>query len=110
MDQQEFFRDIENSFGAGIALIKKKNADYSGAADPFKNFRSAETVGVGVDRAILVRILDKIARINNLLDKENKVESESIDDTLLDLINYSAILKAYISSTRKEYENQNKVE
>lgn len=101
MTQQEFFEHINQSFTDGLELIRKKNTDYSGLIDPFKNFRSAEVIGVGVDKAILVRILDKIARISNLLDKEAKVDDESIDDTLLDLINYSAILKAYISRNRK---------
>lgn len=105
MNQLEFFKHIDQSFTDGLELIRRKNTDYSGIADPFKNFRSAEVIDVGVDRAILVRILDKIARINNLLDSEAQVADESIDDTLLDLINYSAILKAYVYSIREKHEN-----
>lgn len=100
MTQQEFFEHINQSFTDGLELIRKKNTDYSGLIDPFKNFRSAEVIGVGVDKAILVRILDKIARINNLLDSEAQVKDESIDDSILDAANYLYILKAYLYDKR----------
>lgn len=100
MTQQEFFEHISQSFADGSGLIRRKNTDYSGSADPFKNFRSAEVIGIGVDKAILVRILDKIARINNLLDSEAQVKDESIDDSILDAANYLYILKAYLYDKR----------
>jgi len=39
--------------------------------------------------------------ITSLLDREAQVSSESIDDTLNDLINYAAILKLYIKENRQ---------
>jgi hypothetical protein len=38
-----------------------------------------------------VRIWDKVARINNLLDNGVQPSNESLRDSFLDLLNYSAI-------------------
>lgn len=96
MTQQDFFAHIEQTYKDGLNLIKIKNADYANSNNPFKNFESAGIIGLGVDKAILVRILDKLARISNLLDKDADVKEESVEDTLIDAINYLAILKAYL--------------
>lgn len=104
MNQKELINSIENTFKAGILIVKKKNEDYAcPETDAFKNFRSAAVVGVDPKRAILVRVLDKLSRVANLLDKQTlHVENESVTDTLLDLVNYTAILKAYIEDENKE--------
>ena len=91
-----FIESIRNTFTKGIELVERKNADYAGADNPFKNFESALVVGIPIDRAILVRVLDKLSRISNLLGREAAVKDETIEDTLVDAINYLAILKAYL--------------
>ena len=89
---------ISEFYGRGIEIIDSKNNDYARESDPFKNFRSAEVAGVNVGRAILVRILDKMSRVSNLLDREASVKDETINDTLLDMANYIAILNAYLEN------------
>lgn len=91
-----FIESIRNTFTKGIELVERKNADYAGADNPFKNFESALVVGIPVERAILVRVLDKLSRVSNLIGREAQVKDEKIEDTLLDAINYLAILKAYL--------------
>lgn len=91
-----FFDSIEKTYKDGLEIIHKKNHDYAGEEDHWKNFRYAEMVGVSVERAILVRVSDKLARVSNLLDKDPEVLDERLEDTLLDMINYLAILKAYM--------------
>ena len=76
-----------------ISILEKKNADYASESDPLKNFNASEIVGVDRERAILVRIMDKISRISNLLDRDPLVKDESLEDTINDAINYLAILK-----------------
>lgn len=96
--------DMEATFTKCLLLAKRKNSDYAGSgenADPFKNFRGSEFVGVPVAQAILVRILDKISRAGNLLTQEAQVKDESISDTLEDIVNYSAILLSYIKNNKK---------
>lgn len=91
-----FIQSIKNTFARGVELIERKNHDYAGVDDPFANFKYAEILGIPVEMAILVRVTDKIARIRNLLGKKSQVKDEAIEDTLLDAINYLAILKAYL--------------
>jgi len=86
---------MERTFKVALELATKKNRDYAGIGDPFHNFKNAEVVGVPVERGIMVRMMDKMARISQLLDNEAEVKDESIYDTITDLINYAAILKAY---------------
>ena len=59
----------------------KKNHDYG---DSFALVRYK------VPNAIMVRIYDKVNRLDSLLlnDKEIMIEDEKIEDTLLDLANY----------------------
>ena len=80
-----------------LALAEKKNNDYAGEEDPFKNFRVCEEIGLcSMSVGILVRLCDKVSRFRNLYEgKEPKVE-ESMKDTVMDIINYSAIFLASI--------------
>ncbi len=87
----KFFYDCQQ-------IVSKKNRDYAVDGDAFKNFRFSTFVGVDIDRAILVRLTDKLSRISNLLDKEPDVVDESIKDTIRDAVNYLAILSAYLES------------
>ncbi len=82
-----------------LETTKAKNADYAVTEDPFRNFKMVEKLGItDVPRGILVRMSDKVSRIINLLDKEASVKDESINDTLIDLANYTIILKCYLES------------
>lgn len=83
-------------FAACLAIALRKNADYTGGGDPFRNFRLAEAVGVPVARGILVRITDKVARISTLLDQPPAVADEALTDSIDDAINYLAILGAWL--------------
>lgn len=100
MNQDEFYGSIQKTFADGLGLIKIKNADYANSTNPFRNFESANIAGLEVDRAILVRVLDKLSRVSNLLGKDPAVVEETVNDTILDAINYLAIMKAYIEGVK----------
>jgi hypothetical protein len=98
MNQTQFLKHIESTFSKALALVKRKNADYANEANPFKNFEFAQLLAMTVEEAILLRCVDKVARVSNLLQKgeENRaVVDEGIDDTVQDIINYLAIMLAY---------------
>jgi len=97
MNNEDFIKQLEFNFKKGIELIKAKNKDYAKDDDPFKNFKMSEMVGVPISRAILVRITDKLSRIDNLLDKEETVKNEKIEDTIIDCMNYLNILLVYLN-------------
>lgn len=87
-----------------VALYKAKASDYNHPTkhvnDPLSNFRVAEELGVPAYLGALVRMADKWERIKTLTHKRVKsgegptVKDESIEDTLMDIINYGAIVLA----------------
>jgi len=98
MTREQFIKGLETTYTECLNIVKAKNKDYATDTDPWKNFRFANMVGVEYKRAILVRMSDKLARISNILDKEVAVKDEDVQDTLKDLINYSAILREAIKN------------
>lgn len=92
------FPVLEANFNKGLSLIKEKNQDYATPQDFFKNFRGVELIGLTVEQGILTRMMDKVARTANLLNHPPAVADESIEDTALDLMNYAAILLAYLQT------------
>ena len=79
----EFITDVWRILdGAGNLLIRKHH-DYGP-----KNI--AHSPG-GPLNGLRVRMWDKVARINNLLDSNVSPSNESLRDSFIDLLNYSAI-------------------
>lgn len=76
----DIHRDICDTLNT---LYRAKNADYG---DSFANTRKV------VSNAILVRLNDKISRLNSLMrGNKQQVKDESIKDTLMDLANYAIL-------------------
>jgi hypothetical protein len=77
-------------------IHRAKNVDYGGG-NPLGNFMEAEGIGIKPWQGILIRMTDKWARIKNLTKRliegggGPEVKDESIEDTLLDLANYSIL-------------------
>ena len=64
-------------------IYKKKNHDYGDSfAILYEKFGMQSTV---------IRLWDKLLRLETLLDQDRQVEDESIEDTLKDLANYCII-------------------
>lgn len=103
MNRQQLLRTHKFLCGKAIGLMEQKNHDYSGgksAEDPFLNFTRVEKLGItDTKRGFMVRLTDKISRLITFIDTGTyKVSDEKIEDTILDLINYSILLYAYIQS------------
>jgi len=97
ISKTEFIQNqLKINYENALNIAKAKNTDYASSSDPYKNFRLVETIGIKIYDGILVRLCDKISRINNLLTAEAMVKNESIFDTCLDAINYFTILQTYI--------------
>ena len=95
---EQFIARMQELYAQNVEISKRKNADYGGARSPFANFMLAEQLGIPAEKAILVRMCDKLSRIATLLDAEAQVEDEKLADTLLDLANYSIILRMLYES------------
>jgi hypothetical protein len=65
------------------SIMMKKQADYG-------PLNIALAPG-GPMNGLRVRMYDKLARLNNLADKDATPNFESIEDTLIDLANYAII-------------------
>lgn len=81
-----------------VETVVKKNKDYSTGEDAFANFRLAEKeLGVSTSNAMKIRMLDKIARLENLEpeDKDPEVKDERVEDTMKDLVAYMVIEHIY---------------
>lgn len=80
MNKEELYENIVVEM---FKLWKKKNADYgSSVSDTYKDFGLV---------SFLVRMQDKMNRLKTLIKKEALVEDEKIEDTLIDLANYSVL-------------------
>lgn len=105
MDKLEFLTYHKNCCEYLVDLTQKKNKDYSGNNDnPFLNYESTEKLDVtSTEQGFLVRMLDKYNRVNSFIKQGVfEVEDEKIEDTLLDLANYSIMLSAYIKHKKEK--------
>ena len=101
-EYMEFHRDCCQRM---MDITRRKNHDYSGgdkSTDPFMNFTAVERMGIcSTEQGFLTRMMDKMARISTLsTGTQAQVRDESVEDTLLDLANYSILLLGYIKSRK----------
>ena len=79
----EFIRDVWSILDTAGNLLLRKYSDYGSKS-------IAHSPG-GALNGLRVRMWDKVARINNLLDSRVSPSNESLRDSFIDLLNYSAI-------------------
>ena len=102
MTQDELFEFHQSMSDKALAICKKKNNDYTSAAgggsDPFANFSRVEAMGImTTEQGFLVRMTDKMSRLSTYAALGRlEVNDETVEDTLLDLINYAILLAAYM--------------
>lgn len=73
-----------------LALHIKKGADYGSGADWFANCRGSEALGIDAWKGVLIRMGDKMIRLHNAA-KGVELQNESVQDSMMDLANYSLI-------------------
>jgi hypothetical protein len=80
---EEFARIVQSYVDSNAALLVRKQRDYGS-----KNI--SQSPG-GALNGLRVRMHDKLARINNLIDSGREPENESLRDSFIDLANYATI-------------------
>lgn len=83
LNVNQFAADMWEIFDSAGNLLLKKHKDYG----PTNISRSPG----GPLNGLRVRMWDKTARLNHLIDNGATPENESLRDSFLDLLNYSAI-------------------
>jgi len=78
-----FAETAQDYYDDAACLLVKKQADYGS-----KNISNAPG---GPLNGLRVRMSDKLARINHLIDSDATPENESLRDSFIDLANYSII-------------------
>ena len=83
------------------AVYEAKDNDYSATGLPMGNLRKCEDAGIDAWRGCLVRIGDKMSRLENFLkEKEYLVISEKAEDTVIDLANYAILCACLIEEIK----------
>lgn len=103
MNQQQYLEFHRQCCDKMIKITEAKNSDYAGGDDAFANFTGVEKLGfASTEQGFLTRMYDKFSRISSFVSKgELMVKDESVEDTLLDLANYSILFMGYIESKRR---------
>jgi hypothetical protein len=74
-------------------VICSKREDYANE-DVLSNFKLVSQIsGVEVEKVMMVFLATKIVRLGELFKKGTAPKNESVDDSIIDLANYSALLE-----------------
>ena len=102
--------DLKRKFTSETALdilenmqkvYEAKDSDYSATGLPMGNLRKCEDAGIDAWRGCLVRIGDKMSRLENFLkEKEYLVISEKAEDTVIDLANYAILMSCLLEEIK----------
>jgi len=92
VNKQEF-KDFHAKMGnIATTVMKAKNEDYAHGNDPFANFRGSLFIDVDPKLGVLLRMMDKIRRLQAFALRGNlKVKEESVTDAVVDIVNYAII-------------------
>jgi hypothetical protein len=104
LTRQELLDSVTGTYARNVDIMRKKNNDYATNEDALSNFKIIQNIGVVDDykSGILMRMTDKFARITNILKKgKADVMDETVEDTLADLCNYAAILRAALEDEKR---------
>ena len=106
MNRDELIKYHDDLCKSARELMKSKNHDYAGdnAANPWMNFERSELMGVcKTEQAFMVRILDKISRLITFVDSGHlSVKSESVHDSIVDIINYMVLFSAFTNEKQAQ--------
>lgn len=93
ISRKELTKIAYNLFDEAVVILEAKNKDYANEEDVFANFRASQVLGIKPEMALLIRCLDKIARLRAFIDNgELAVKDESYRDAVVDVINYMVLL------------------
>lgn len=96
MNREQYLKRFKEITEEMLELTARKNNDYGGVTDPFKNFRKHGAYG------ILVRMDDKLSRIESVVQEKRDlhVSSETLIDTITDIAVYAVIMRCIIEAEK----------
>jgi hypothetical protein len=73
-------------------LHNKKGLDYGAVNDPYANVRGSTAFGIDAWVGALVRLNDKIVRLQSFI-RNGKLANESVEDSIQDIAVYAVIMR-----------------
>lgn len=110
MNTKELLEYHSELCNKGREIMAKKNHDYSGSSGetPFANFEASRVFGIDPRKGILLRILDKLMRVNTLIDSGTLlVEDENLENSCVDDINYLILIAAIFKELKDKQKTTN---
>lgn len=93
-DFSAFVQDTQALFNRCVELLRNKSNDYAEGGDAFLNFKTAAQIaGISPEQTLLTLLGMKISRLTQLIGKGKSAKNESVEDTMLDVINYVVLLR-----------------
>lgn len=103
MKPQEFVSATKNVLLEVAGILEAKNADYAGSQDALTNFKASEWMGINMLQMVASRLNDKWSRFKNIFSGSlTQVVTESLEDTLKDIIGYCTILIVLLRHNKKQ--------
>jgi hypothetical protein len=98
MNIQEYLELKQKLFKKSDEISILKSKSYSNIADdPFKNVKMSSLIHVKPAKGILIRLLDKISRIDTYVDGNGiDLKDEKFEDCIIDAINYLTMIYAIV--------------
>ena len=97
MNRKEELKQATKFFDIALETLSNKAHDYAQDDDCFSNFKKISyLVEIPVDKVFLTFMTVKIARIVELLKKQETKVGESIQDSLMDMANYSCLMSIFL--------------
>lgn len=104
-EQEKYVLAASAVFKDCLKVLNQRSLKYTGTGDPFARiYESADIADVTPVQGIMTRFGDKVGRLKLLLRQEVpaiedlSAVDESMEDTLIDAINYLVILKLFINT------------
>ena len=112
MNKERLFELHQELNAEGMEIMRVKNNDYSGGVDdPFANFKDSTILGIEPELGIILRVLDKVKRIQTFIKKgELQVKGEPVKDAIIDIRNYFVLLAGMIEDRPERVEKAEKLQ
>lgn len=105
MNREQLLNNHANLCASAMNLMRKKNHDYAGRGgeSPFANFTRCESMGIcSTEQGFLVRLTDKMSRLSSFIESGTlQVKDESVEDTILDIINYAVLFHSFLQEKKE---------
>ena len=84
-----------------VAVLERQGKDYANEGNKFENFeKMANLLSIKPEQSFIFYLSIKITRLVELYRESKEPSNESVEDTLLDLIGYATLFRAYRSKIK----------